>query len=352
MLSEISARNFRCFEHVELTLDPRTTILLGRNGQGKTSLIEAVCVLLRLQSPRTTARADFIRFGEKVAVVEGVFGERRLRFAASAQTRRLAVDGAVCGRSAEYLSNTGLVVWMDHSDMNLLRGGAEHRRRYLDFAASQIFPDYLHALRGYERALRSRNHTLKRDARVNWAQADAYAQVMEGFAATLIAHRASLVESLRDAMSTTHHALSGGERAMMDYTPGCASGALCETLRSLRADEDRARTTATGPHRDEVTLLLDDRDATTFASEGQQRTCALAMKIAQARVLEEKKGAAPLLLIDDVFGELDRHRRRALLAHLPASSQKIITTTNLDWAEEGDVRGAVWRVAAHGVGKG
>lgn len=346
MLTELTVKNFRCFEAATLPIHADTTVLIGRNAQGKTSLIEAACVLLRLQSPRTSARGDFIRFGEKACVIEGQLREQKLRFAANAATRRLAVDNAVCGNSAEYLKCSGLVVWMDHADMQLVRGGPENRRRYLDFAGSQIFPDYLKALRGYERALRSRNYLLKKDARIHWPQADAYAKVMQSYAEVLTAHRRSLADWLLPEVRAMHATLSGGEIASVDYLQGTPDGDLVSALFNLRADEERTRSTAVGVHRDDLLLQINGRQADSFASEGQQRTLALSLKIAQARVLERQCGAAPLLLIDDIFGELDKTRRRAVLASLPPSSQKVITTTHLDWAESGDVRGHTYEVGA------
>lgn len=346
MLTGLSVRNFRCFEQARLEVHPESTLLIGRNAQGKTSLIEAACVLLRLQSPRTSSKGDFIRFGEKTCVIEGEIGDRRLRFAANHTTRRLAVDDAVCGHSADYLTNSGLVVWMDHSDMNLLRGGAENRRRYLDFAGSQIFPDYLKALRGYDRALRSRNYLLKKDAVVNWKQADAYARVMDEFARTIVSRRRELTLWLQPEVTAIHLNLSGGEEAGAEYVPGVDENGLFEMLAGLRAEEERSRTTAGGMHRDDVALRVNQREASSFASEGQQRTLALSLKLAQARVIERVRGSPPLLLIDDIFGELDKTRRRAVLASLPGGSQRIITTTHLDWADEGDVRGLVYEVSA------
>ena len=349
MLTELTVRNFRCFEQASVDLHPQGTLLIGRNAQGKTSLIEAACVLLRLQSPRTSTKGDFIRFGEKTCVVEGGVGDHRLRFAANHTTRRLAVDEVVCGHSADYLAASGLVVWMDHSDMNLLRGGSEHRRRFLDFAGSQVYPDYLKALRGYERALRSRNYLLKRDSMVNWKQADAYARVMDGFARTLRSRRQELIAWLQPEISATHLTLSGDEKADAGYEPGVGENGLFEMLAGLRAEEERTRATAAGVHRDDVMLRVDGRDASSFASEGQQRTLALSLKLAQARVIERIRGSAPLLLIDDIFGELDKTRRRAVLKSLPQGSQRIITTTHLDWAEEGDVHGRVYEVSAGSV---
>ena len=350
-LESILVRNFRCFEQARVELHPECTLLIGRNAQGKTSLIEAACVLLRLQSPRTTAKSDFIRHGERTCVVEGMLATHKLRFAANASTRRLAVDDAVCGHSADYLASSGRVVWLDHADMNLLRGGAEHRRRYLDFVCSQVFPDYLKALRGYERALRSRNYLLKRDARINWPQADAYAQVMDGLARTISARRAEMLNWLQPEIAELHRVLSGGEAADAAYQPSVGEAGLSVVLAELRAEEERSRSTAAGVHRDDVSLVINARDASAFASEGQQRTLALAMKLSQARVIERITGAPPLLLIDDIFGELDKQRRRAVLTSLPKGSQRVFTTTHLDWAGDGELDGWVYEVADGAVGR-
>lgn len=345
MLTDLLLRDFRCFEECRVALHPETTVFIGRNAQGKTSLMEAMCVLLRLQSPRTSTRTELIRFGAKSLLIEGNLEEHRLRCALSATARRLAVDGNVCGKSGEYLATSGRVVWMDHRDMNLLRGGAEHRRRYLDFAASQMFPDYLKALRGYERALRGRNYVLKRDAVISWRQADAFASVMEGFAQVLISRRAELVSLLGPQVTRVHGELSAGsENGRVDYQPGVAQGALQETLAARREEESRNRQTVAGPHRDDLALVLNGLDATSFASEGQQRSLALSLKIAQAHVLEQSAGCPPLLLLDDVFGELDTFRRRALLNLLPAGTQKVITTTHLDWAAGQTDNGWVYEV--------
>lgn len=343
MLSDLFVRDFRCFAEAKVELHPDVTLLVGRNAQGKTSLIEAACVLMRLQSPRTTNRSELVRFEASTCLVEAVWSGKRLRYAQNATSRRLALDGVTCGKSVDYLAAAGLVVWMDHRDMNLLRGGAEHRRRFLDFAASQMFPDYLHALRGYERALRGRNYVLKRDAVIAWKQADAFARVMDGFAAVLWQRRAELCEALNPQVSAAHaHLSEGSEVARMEFVRH--EGMLFESLLAMRDEEARSRSTALGPHRDDVAMFLNERDATCYASEGQQRSFAMSMKLAQAHVLNKARGEAPLMLIDDVFGELDEHRRRALLKLLPESTQKIITTTHLSWAREDQLAGRLYRV--------
>lgn len=350
MLERLSVRDFRCFERVQVELDPELTAFVGRNGQGKTSLLEAACVLLRLQSPRTSGREEWIRFGQPAVVVEGRWEELDLRVAVSAKARRLAVDGAVCGRAGEYLERSGVVVWMDHSDMSLLRGGGEHRRRFLDFAGSQAYADYLPALRAYERALRGRNYVLKRDAVISWKEAEAFGRVMAEHARVLTRRRAELCEAMQLPVADFHARVSGGEEFVtVAYLAGSAGDDLGEELLAIREEEARLRVTLRGPHRDDLEMMLRGQDARAFASEGQQRTMTLAMKLAQARVLFELRGKAPLLLVDDVFGELDADRRRAFLNCLPKGTQKVLTTTRMEWAGEEEFLGRVYQVEGGGV---
>lgn len=345
MLDDLMVRDFRCFRECRVELHPETTFLVGRNAQGKTSLLEAACVLMRLQSPRTGNRGELTRIGAATFVIEGTLWGRRLRCAQSATVRRLAIGGSICTKSAEYLEATARVVWMDHRDMNMLRGGAEHRRRFLDSTASQIYPDYLKALRGYERALRGRNHVLKRDAIISWRQADAFARVMADFATVLTERRRQLVLALQPHLLRAHAGLSSdAERVTAAYAPGFPDDNLADYLTSQRDEESRTRVTAAGPHRDELHLTLNDLDATTFASEGQQRSVALALKLAQALALEAATGHPPMLLLDDVFGELDAERRRALLRLLPSGTQKIITATSVDWMEADPLPGVRYQI--------
>lgn len=346
MLTRLWLRDFRCFEQVEVQPHPRLTIFTGRNAQGKTSLLEAVCVLMRLQSPRTSSRGDWLRHGAASSAIEGDWNGRCLRHTQTASARRLAIDGAVCARQGEYLAATARVVWMDREDMNLVRGGAEHRRRWLDFAAAQLFPDYLPALRHYERALRARNFLLKRDAGIAWRQVESYDILLDQYGRVIRRGRVELLKRMQPWITELQHRLSGdAELAEAHDAPGYEGDDLLTVLRAQREMESRTRQTAMGIHRDDVSLHINQRTASSFASEGQQRTLSLAMKLAQARVLEEGRGEPPLLLLDDIFGELDVKRRYALFEHLPETSQKLVTTTTLEWKKDGFAEAAVWRVA-------
>ena len=350
MLNRLMVRDFRCLAHADVEPHPQMTLITGRNAQGKTSLLEAVCVLMRLQSPRTSSRSEWMRFDAQSCLIEGAWNKALLRYTQTHSARRLAIDGAVCARNGDYLANTALVVWMDHADMNLVRGGAEHRRRYLDFAAAQLFPEYLDALRQYDRALRARNFLLKRDAVIQWRQVDAYAALLDKHARVIRRCRAELIKQMQPWIHDAQKRLSGvNEPANAIYVAGYAGETLQEALHDLRDEESRTRQTGAGTHRDEIMLTVNELDAAKFASEGQQRTLSLSLKLGQARALEQGRGMAPLLLLDDIFGELDPNRRRALLDFLPQNSQTMITTTSLDWMDIAVAGAAVWEVEAGAV---
>jgi len=344
MLRRLRLHQVRCFETVELALDPEeVTVFTGANAVGKTTLLEAICVLQRLQSPRASSLGDLVRFGAEAGAVEGDHGEHLLRVILS-RPKRLVVDGDKVGRARDYLAQSGLVVWMGNDDIRLVRGGAERRRRFLDFVASQMTPGYLEALRHYERALRARNHLLKMPA-PDTRQLAAYATLLVEHGGVVTAARAALVERLalvaREMQATVG---GGGEPLDCLYEDGSPDG-LEAALAATAQEERRRRLTVAGPHRDDLRLSLHDRPAAAFASEGQQRTIALALKLAQARVLHGATKHWPILLLDDIFGELDPERRHRLWDALPDGAQTLVTSTSLDWwREDGRARARILRV--------
>lgn len=339
-LRSLQLRDFRCFPSLRAELGPGTTLFHGDNAQGKTSLLEGVCVLLRLQSPRASALGDCVRFAEKAFALGGVLaapdGDNELRVQHRESGRKLSVDGENQRNAADYLRHSGLVVWMANDDLALVRGGAGDRRRYLDFMGAQLFPGYRSALRACEKALRSRNFLLKRDAAPRWGEIDAFTRILAEQGRVVTACRRQLVDALAPFAEGAQGDISGrNEKLELAYRP--ASGPdddLAAELLARREEEFRKRQTVAGPHRDDLLLALEGRPAAKFASEGQQRTAALALKLAQGRLFLERGRAAPLLLVDDIFGELDPARRNALMAAWPEESQKLITTTHLDWLDQ------------------
>jgi DNA replication and repair protein RecF len=331
MLAELQLRNFRCFDALRVELVPGFNFFVGRNGQGKTSILEAACVLLRLQSQRSSTLAPVVRFGEKAFGISGKIENHRLDFRYSALRRKVSIDEVEQRTLGEYL-RLGRVVSFANTDIELVRGGSDSRRRYLDFLGSQIDPLYRPSLRAYERALRSRNALLK-SAQPRKREIAAYDQPLIEHGTKLGAIRARLVERLAPLAGEAHQQISGVEEQLqLRFAPGNEED-FARDLADSQTQELRLRQTTVGPHRDDIELLVQAKKASQFASEGQQRTVALALKIAQARLFALEEGASPLLLIDDIFGELDPVRRNQLLASLPGDAQKLVTVTTMQWRE-------------------
>ena len=331
MLTELQLRDFRCFEGLRIELAEGFNFVVGKNGEGKTSILEAACVLLRLQSQRSSSLAPLVRQDTNAFSVAGQFAGHRLEFRYSPLRRKLSFDDVAQRTTAEYL-RVGRVVSLANTDIELARGAGEFRRRFLDFLGVQILPLYRPALRSYERALRSRNALLK-SLQPKPRELAAYDVPLLEHGTKLSSMRAQLVERLAPLAAIAHSEISGGgETLAVRFCPGNPID-FAAALVASRSQEARLRQTVVGPHRDDLELLVDSMPASDYASEGQQRTVALALKIAQARVFAADEGTPPVLLIDDIFGELDPERRNALLGRLPADSQKLVTVTTMQWNE-------------------
>lgn len=334
--------DFRCFASLDLEVPAEGAILTGDNAQGKTSILEALCVLVRLHSPRTHRMATMARVGSKGFGIAGdPWGsERQVRY--SREGLVLKVDGETRPSQTRYLEDGGLVVWMGNEDLELVRGPGEGRRRYLDFLGAQIDPTYRRSWSRYRRALRAKNSLLK-ESRPRDAEILSYEEILVEHGSVLMEARARLIEELAPLAAEAQRAVSGRDEPLtLNYLP--ASGPdLRESMLQARERETRLRQAVVGPHRDELDLRIHGMPAADFASEGQQRTLALALKLAQGKLLERRGGKLPIYLMDDIFGELDPGRRNALMSHLPPLAQKWITTTHLDWMQETPQLGGIGR---------
>ena len=335
--------DFRCFESLDLKVPAEGAILTGDNAQGKTSILEAICVLVRLHSPRTHRMTALGRFGGKGFGIAGDpwGGERQVRY--SREGLVLKADEEILPSQTRYLEEGGLVVWMGNEDLELVRGPGEGRRRYLDFLGAQIDPAYRRSWSRYRRALRAKNLLLK-DGRPRDAEILSYEEILVEHGTVLMEARARLIAELAPLAAEAQRAVSGKDEPLtLNYLP--ASGPdLRESILQARERETRLRQAVVGPHRDELDLRIHGMPAADFASEGQQRTLALALKLAQGSLLERRGGKLPIYLMDDIFGELDPGRRNALMNHLPPLAQKWITTTHLDWLKETPSLGEIGRI--------
>ncbi|MEO7097898.1 MAG: DNA replication and repair protein RecF [Luteolibacter sp.] len=333
MLRSLRLMDFRCFKSLDLDVPAEGAILIGDNAQGKTSILEALCVLVRLHSPRSHRMMTLATLGTKGFGIAGdPWGiERQVRY--SREGLILKVDDENRTSQNAYLEDGGLVVWMGNEDLELVRGPGEGRRRYLDFLGAQIDSNYRRSWSRYRRALKAKNALLK-EGRPRDAEILSYEEIMVEHGTVLMETRARLIDELTPFAAEAQRTVSGKDEPLtLRYLP--ASGPdLRESMLQAKERETRMRQAVVGPHRDDLDLRLHGMPAADFASEGQQRTLALALKLAQGKLLEQRSGKLPIYLMDDIFGELDPGRRNALMSHLPPLAQKWITTTHIDWLRE------------------
>ena len=334
VIESLRLADFRCIAGLSLEIPEQGLVFVGKNAQGKTSLLEALCVLVRLHSPRTRRPNQMVKFeAPQFGIAGRAWGsDRRVDYCKGTYT--LKVDEEERKSQGEYLADGGLVVWMGNEDRELVTGPSEGRRRYLDFMASQIVPGYRRALSRYKKALQERN-ALLRDGRGAGPEMDSFTQLLVEYGLEVTRGRAAMIASLEKPVTWAQGMVGGAEEAVgLEYR--AASGDDFEaSLTMVREKEQRQGVTLVGPHRDDVKLTLGGLKASDFGSEGQQRTLALALKLGQGELLREQGGKTPVYLLDDIFGELDKGRRERFLASLPKGAQVIITTTNAGWLGEG-----------------
>lgn len=337
-ITALEVRGFRNLAPLVLEPGPRFNVVSGENGSGKSSLLEAIDYLARLESFRGARTEDLLQQGAAHATlamrVVGDLAPRTFRVALSAgRSRVLSLDGKK-PRSIAVWHASARVVLFHPGDVDLPSGGPEARRVLLDRLLSQLDPTYASMAAVYGKALRSRNRLLRAE-RPDRRAITAFDELLAAAGAVIGETRARLVEGLAPLAAEAFAEISGGsQRLSVAYRPRVEPS--IEVLRTALArslDKDLARGfTAEGPHADELALTLEDTLARRHASQGQHRAIVLALKVAELRVLETRTGHVPLLLLDDVSSELDRAKNRRLFEMLARyCGQVFVTTTHPDF---------------------
>ncbi|MEX0749787.1 MAG: DNA replication/repair protein RecF [Dehalococcoidia bacterium] len=383
-LRHLSLTNFRNYAKQDLDLATGPVLFLGENAQGKTNLLEAVFLLATGRSERASTDADMlawearddpqpfarvlgqgVRRSGDVSVEVTIAGREGARGRLIA-SKRFKLNGLP--KRASDVNGAVLAVLFTTDDMDLVKGSPAGRRRYLDTMLSQVDHQYLRALQRYNKVVTQRNALLKRiqeraatrDELAYWDEEMARDGAAIAVARALAAR--DLAETAREA-----HARLSGERERFDLAyeprfvegwtpdrlatadPSEASLALLERLTAMHTRDIAAGVTLSGPHRDDLSMILGGEAAAAFASRGQQRTAALALRLAEARVLAHRAGEQPILLLDDVLSELDQSRRASVLSAFDAD-QVIITSPDPDRFSPAFTREAQsWRVAQGAV---
>ena len=384
-LRSLTLDQFRSYRHCELRLEAGLTLVLGDNAQGKTNLLEAIYLLAATRSPRAASDGELIAWTAPAPPVArvagagtGADGEVEVEVAIAARldaggrvlvsksgaplvSKRVRRNG-IAKRAGDVMGAIPAVLFTT-LDIEIITGSPGARRRFLDFTVAQSDRAYARALSRYDKAVSQRNALLKRIVKGEASPEELgpwdSAVVEDG--GTIIEGRAVAVEELgRSAPAHQRRLASEREETLaLAYAPALgersletgagvegARAALREALGALRARESGAGTTLAGPHRDELLLTLDGHAAGAYGSRAQQRSLALALRLAEAELLRSRLGEEPVLLLDDVFSELDGHRQEAVAEAAARAEQVVLTSANPEHVPAGLSPVARYRVAA------
>ncbi len=376
-LAWIEVTDFRSYRALEYRPDPGLNVLVGANGVGKTNLLEAMSYLSRLKSFRRAPDEALIRDGADAAVMRGGFerasGEVRVEVELPRSgRRRVLLNGKRPRRHSDLLSEIPMVTFLP-DDLDVVKRGPALRRDYVDDLAAQLLPSAGADLAEYERAVRQRNSLLRADGpHADAATLDVWDERVAATGGLVAGHRLRLLARLLPTVTAAYQRLSAGtteidaryqSRWAAGGTPLVPPGdlsdaeltaALATTLGERRRRDMEQRTTSAGPHRDDPTFLLRGdlhgsndgaRDARTQASQGEQRSLALSLRLAAYELLTELHGQPPILLLDDVFSELDPDRAAVVVELLP-QGQVLVTSARHD---EVPTAGTLWEVTPGAV---
>ncbi len=358
-VSQLQLTNFRNYARLQLQPDAGLCVLTGDNAAGKTNVLEAVFLCALGRSHRTSRDAELIREPEQAGAVALTLhtrgGTRNISCKLMAgERKRVLIDGTALSRSGELLGCLNVVMFAPE-DLMLVKGGPGERRRFLDMEISQLRPAYYYTLQQYNVALKQRNALLKAEAET--ALLEPWDEQLSRLGAAITAERAQFLSELGGIASRLHLQLSGGRETLLlayqpnlpDAEPDRLAAAMRERLFDA-LERDRFRgSTSVGPHRDDVAMALDGSDVRVYGSQGQQRTVVLSLKLSELQIMRQLRGESPVLLLDDVFSELDRRRQRMLLDAVQGC-QTFLTCTHLEeLSAAGALQMQVYSVSAGNV---
>ncbi|MFP3904144.1 MAG: DNA replication/repair protein RecF [Armatimonadota bacterium] len=369
-IQRLALENFRVYPELQIEFSPGLTIIVGPNASGKTSLLEAIHFLATSKSHRTSADRELVHFGSPHARLQGTFVSQNRELTISAtiparvsdrkpsspSSKQMKLDGQSIDRIADLIGRVPVVMF-SNDDLDIVRGAPGFRRRFLNIAVAQLRPRYYDDTRRYGRALQQRNELLKLvgDGQAEKAHLEPWTEQLAKAGAAITNDRGEFIQSLSDSAGQVHARLSGGEEdnaeheeIVVQYKTNLAdkSGtdlseeAFMEILRERLSEDIRRGYTTIGPHRDDFEIQINGKDTRTFGSQGQQRTAALSLKLAQADVVMSWRGEPPLLLLDDCLSELDSARSRRILKLAEKRQGMIITSPVMTHAlaEQPDAR--------------
>ena len=336
IIKSLELKNFRNYQALGIAFDAGTNILYGDNAQGKTNILEAVYVCSTTKSHRGSKDKEIIRFGADESHIKMMVRRDGIPYRIDMHLKKnkskgIAIDGVPIRKASELFGIVN-IVFFSPEDLNIIKNGPAERRRFLDSEICQLSRLYMIELANYNKVVAQRNKLLK-EISFSGRMADTleiWDEQMVRYGTSIISERKKFISRLNDILSEIHQNLTGGkEQILITYEPNVSEEGFSEELKAGRERDLRFGQSYTGPHRDDFCVRVNDIDIRKYGSQGQQRTAALSLKLAEIRLVEEEIHDTPVLLLDDVLSELDGSRQNYLLQSIH-SIQTLITCTGLD----------------------
>ena len=347
-LDHFVVQNYRNLEKIDTKFDPNVNIFIGKNAQGKTNLLEAIYFLALTRSHRTNTDKELIHFGSDYANIIGKVYKSQvnvnLRVLITKKGKKVWINRIEQPKLSKYVGQLNAILFSPE-DLELIKGAPALRRKFMDQEFGQINSEYLFFASKYRQVLAQKNNYLKKLAKGQAKDQiflDVLSDQLAGIAAEIISRRFKFLEYLSDFASEAYEHISlASEKLTIAYRPsisGIKSSDSTEEIyhkvlhnfQKTKIMEMKKGTTLSGPHRDDIEFKLNDRNAHLYASQGQQRSIALSIKLAEIQLVYHLTDEYPLLLLDDVMSELDHGRQSALLNYIHGKTQTFITTTDLE----------------------
>lgn len=351
VLKRLSLFNFRNYHEITIDFFEGINILYGENGAGKTNILEAIYFLAITKSFRTNIERHLVSSKQNMFRIKGEFENAQGRAFESSiayaltEGKRLIVNSQKISKFTDYVGEVPTVL-LSPDDLNLSQGSPQQRRRFIDLLLCQSHKLYMHHLMQYNRSLKQRNQLLQQE-RVDDQLLDSWEENLIQNGVEIILKRRETVQYLSDLVKQYYQALSGREDKVKiiyqcNVEDAKAGSGAADALRAAyqkqfeknRAQEKESGFTRIGPHRDELLFLINGKPMKTYASQGEHKTMVIALKLAEFYYLQQQRTEAPLLLFDDIFGELDANRIRLMLSQLSHFGQVFVTTTSKNFFEK------------------
>lgn len=335
-IKSLELSNFRNYQELSMEFHPEKNILYGDNAQGKTNILEAIYYCGMTKSHKGSKEKEIIRMNEKEAHIRMYIEKKGVSRRIDMHLRKnkakgVAIDGIPIHKSSELLGLVN-IVFFSPEDLGIIKHGPSERRRFLDMELCQLDKVYFHDLSQYNQIVNQRNNLLKQISNDDslLATLDIWDQQLLEYGSRIIRRREQHLKDMNEAITPIHEKLSGGKEILkLKYEANTSAENFGIKLAMNRERDLFQKVTSTGPHRDDVEFAIGDIDIRKYGSQGQQRTAALSLKLAEIALVKKATGDRPILLLDDVLSELDRNRQNYLLDSIE-DIQTIITCTGLE----------------------